>query len=275
MRNPGIKLELALLGAIALDTSNIERRYEPDAADLTSEDAALAIRCMDLTSLNSDDTPGRIATLCDRAREHSVAAVCVYPFLLPVARHELKGSAVAAATVAAGFPHGLSPWPARVLEVEECASIGASEIDVVISRPLALAQRWRELYDEIKALRDAANPAILKVIIGSGELPSVQAVANTALVALMAGADFVKTSTGKEKINATLPAGTAIATAIRTYDAATGIKAGIKPAGGIKSGADAAAWIRLVRHELGEEWLKPSHFRIGASSLLDDLVSRT
>ncbi len=176
------------------------------------------------------------------------------------------------ATVAAGFPHGLSPLSIRVAEVRACAAIGADEIDIVIRRSHALLGEWSALYDEVAAFREAAGRASLKAILATGELGAPLTVARAGLVALMAGADFIKTSTGKEAVNATLDAGIAMAAAIRTYSERTGVRAGLKPAGGLRTPARALDWLALVDAELGAAWLDPARFRLGASGLLAEVA---
>lgn len=234
-------------------------------------DAALAIRCLDLTTLNGDDQSTTVVDLCKRAKEEGVAAVCVFPAFVGTCAHVLAGCGVAIATVAGGFPHGLSNLRSRVAEVADCAESGAAEIDVVIRREWVLTGQWRALYDEIVAMREAAGAQILKVILSTGELGSTDNVAKAAMTAMLAGADFVKTSTGKEAVNATLESGHAMTTAIREFHRRTGRRVGLKAAGGIRETAQALDWIAMVRAELGEEWLTPSLFRIGASSLLERL----
>ena len=240
---------------------------------------------IDLTSLNADDTASVIRTLCERARDPlagtgvarmrtCVAAVCVHPYFLPLARNELDGSGVRIAVVAGGFPAGLSSLRLRVAEVRECAQEGADEIDTVINRGLALEGGWELLYGELCELRDAAGDATLKVILATGELRTLENVARASRVALLAGADFIKTSTGKEAVNATFPAGLVMLRAIRDHHEHTGRRAGFKAAGGIRTTEDALAWTRLVQATLGPAAADASHFRIGASGLLDAIVAQ-
>jgi deoxyribose-phosphate aldolase len=229
---------------------------------------------IDLTTLQGDDTADRVRDLCQKALAHPVAAVCVYPAFIGVAHHALKGSGIQVATVAGGFPHGLSPLVSRVHEVRECAELGADEIDIVIRREFALTDHWGELFDEIHAMKQAAGKAHLKVILGTGELADPNRIYRASLVALMAGADFIKTSTGKEAVNATLwPAGFAMVGALLDFQSATGERRGLKPAGGIRTHAEANVWMHLVREELGRDWVRPERFRIGASGLFDALVA--
>lgn len=227
--------------------------------------------CVDLTTLSGTDTPEIVTKLAQRAMETGVAAVCVYPALVPVAQAALKGSPVKVATVAAAFPHGLARAEDRQAEVRGVQSQGVDEIDIVIPRYLANEGRWAELYEDIAALREASAPAHLKVILSTGELSSPETIARASLVAIAAGADFVKTSTGKEAINATPEAGQAMLAAMRVA-AAEGITVGIKPAGGIRTAPEADQWANLVEAAMGEHFVNPDTFRIGASALLDDLL---
>jgi deoxyribose-phosphate aldolase len=247
------------------------------------------LNAIDLTTLSSDDTVARVRSLCKTARmpfpvplrrelglrteETRVGAVCVFPVFVPHALGFLEGTRIPVATVSAGFPHGLSSLSQRIREVGAAAEAGAQEIDVVIRREWALQGRWEELFREVRAFREAAGKAHLKVILGTGDLADLNQVARAALTSMMAGADFVKTSTGKEKVNATLPVGLAMAKAIRSYYRSTGFRVGLKPAGGIRLAREGFQWLRLVESELGDEWTGPRLFRIGASSLLGDVVA--
>ena len=246
-----------------------------------------AIATTDLTTLAGDDTPGRVRRLCGKARrpvrgdllaalgikpdELRAAAVCVYHRLVPAALGALEGSGVPVAAVSTGFPAGLSPLATRIAEIRESVEAGASEVDVVVTRGLALRGDWRRLHDEVAAFREACGDAHVKVILGTGELGTLANVGKAAIVAMMAGADFVKTSTGKEKVNATLPVGLVLARAVRAYHRATGFRVGLKAAGGIGTAKEALSWLVLMKEELGDEWLDPALFRIGASSLLADI----
>lgn len=205
-------------------------------------------------------------------REARVAAVCVFPVFVPPVLEALDGTGISVATVSAGFPHGLSSLSQRIREVGAAVEAGAHEVDVVIRREWALRGRWADLYREVRAFKEAAGSAHLKVILGSGDLTSLQQVARAALTSMMAGADFVKTSTGKEKVNATLPVGLAMARAIRAYHAETGYSVGLKPAGGIRLAREGYQWLRMVEEELGDDWARPRLFRLGASGLLQDVV---
>jgi len=282
----------------------------PEPAGHNRVDALLrAVACIDLTTLSGDDTPDRVRALCATAlrpippalmaaaRRRAtagpaagdgltdgaarggtdapvrVASVCVFPSFIPIALEALRGSDVPVAAVAAAFPHGQSPLPLRIAEVRAAVEAGAREIDAVIRRTHVLLEDWSALYDEVLAIRAAAGDARLKMILATGELRGPDDVIRASTICLMAGADFIKTSTGKESVNATLEAGAAMARAIRIYEAQTGHTAGLKPAGGIRTPAQAFAWQRLVREELGEEALGPDRFRIGASGLLGAIVS--
>lgn len=246
------------------------------------------LRSIDLTTLSSNDTVPRVLRLCATARtpllpdlrkamdlaprEARVAAVCVFPVFVPPVLEALDGTGISVATVSAGFPHGLSSLSQRIREVGAAVEAGAHEVDVVIRREWALRGRWADLYREVRAFKEAAGSAHLKVILGSGDLTSLQQVARAALTSMMAGADFVKTSTGKEKVNATLPVGLAMARAVRAYRVETGYSVGLKPAGGIRLAREGYQWLRLVEEELGEHWARPRLFRLGASGLLGDVV---
>ena len=246
----------------------------PETGEGAITDLRLALAATDLTTLQGDDTEDRVRTLAERARALETAAVCVYPAMVPAALEVLGGSGVAVATVAAGFPHGLSPLSTRIAEVTACVELGATEIDIVIRRGHALTGNWQGLYDEVAAFRAACGPAHLKTILATGELADPTIIARAALVCIMAGADFVKTSTGKEAVNATLEAGVAMMAAIEDWHGATGALVGFKAAGGIATAEDALRWVALMRGELGEAWLTPALFRFGASRLVDDILKR-
>ena len=247
-----------------------------------------AVECLDLTTLAGDDTPGWVARLAEKAKQpvdqdvlHAlgvtrpvrVAAVCVYHEMIEAAKAALAGAPeIAVAAVSAGFPAGLSPFSQRVEEIRASVAAGAAEIDVVITRSHALTGDWEAIYREVAVFREACGEAHLKVILGTGELGTLKNVAKAGLVAMMAGADFIKTSTGKEPVNATLPVGLVMARAIRAYYERTGCRVGLKPAGGLRKAGQALAWLTLMKEELEEEWLSPALFRIGASGLLSDLA---
>lgn len=245
-----------------------------------------AIRCMDLTTLAGDDTPDRVARLCAKARrplaDHIVAglgldamprtgAVCVYPTMVAPAVKALTGSGIPVASVATGFPAGLMPLDLRLAEIRYAVDQGADEIDIVITRAHVLCADWQALYDEIAAMREACGAAHMKAILATGDLQTLTNVYAASMVAMQAGADFIKTSTGKEGVNATLPVSLTMVRALRDYGARTGAQVGFKPAGGMRSAKDAIAWQVLMREELGRRWLEPDLFRLGASSMLGDI----
>ena len=290
-RNPGMALDLDwVLGAQA-NTSAIERRCAalPGRRSIKKEWQAAwllrAIQCIDLTTLSGDDTPGRVRRLCAKARaplRHDIeaalgvsgittGAVCVYHEMVPVAVEALKGSGIPVAAVSTGFPAGLSPFPLRVAEIGESVAAGAEEIDIVISRRHVLTGNWQALYDEMAEFRRACGAAHVKAILATGELGTLRNVARASLICMMAGADFIKTSTGKESVNATLPVTLVMTRAIRDYHERTGHRVGYKPAGGISKAKDALMYLALMKEELGDRWLCPDLFRFGASSLLGDI----
>jgi deoxyribose-phosphate aldolase len=291
--NPGTALDLDLVRALRVNRSAVERRAAtiPTRRTVKRQWQAAwllrAITCMDLTTLQSDDTPTNVLRLCAKAQHPvrpdvlralgaqelgiHVAAVCVYHAFVSVAAEALQGSGIPVAAVSTGFPAGLNPLPQRIAEIEASLAAGAREIDVVITRALALAGRWEALYDEVRAFRDACGGAVMKVILGAGDLATLVTVARASQVAMMAGADFIKTSTGKEPVNATLPVGVVMARQIRDYHERTGYLVGFKPAGGIRKAKQALEWLILMKEELGERWLRPELFRLGASVLLTDI----
>jgi deoxyribose-phosphate aldolase len=242
---------------------------------------------MDLTTLAGDDTPGNVRRLCAKARHPlrrdlidalgvgdlgiTVGAVCVYHQYVATAVDALRGSGVPVAAVSTGFPAGLSPFEQRVAEIHASVAAGATEIDIVITRAHVLTGNWQALYHEVRAFRDACGHAHLKAILGVGELATLTNVARASQVAMMAGADFIKTSTGKESTNATLPVGLVMTRMIRDFGARTGFEVGFKPAGGIRTAKQALDWLILMKEELGDRWLRPHLFRFGASGLLTDV----
>ncbi|MEM1107040.1 MAG: deoxyribose-phosphate aldolase, partial [Pseudomonadota bacterium] len=246
---------------------------------------ARAITCIDLTTLSGDDTPGRVRRLCAKARQPvradilkqlglphiQTGAVCVYHDMIATAVEALDGSGIPVAAVSTGFPAGLSPFHLRVAEIEESVKAGAAEIDIVISRRHVLTGNWQALYDEMRTFRAACGDAHVKAILATGELGTLRNVARASLVCMMAGADFIKTSTGKESVNATLPVSLTMIRAIRAYHQRTGLRVGYKPAGGISKAKDALTYLALMKDELGNRWLEPDLFRFGASSLLGDI----
>ncbi len=290
-RNPGIPLELGWVQGVSINRSAVERR----AATLTTRRSVKkewqaawllkAVACTDLTTLSGDDTPGRVQRLCAKAIQPvrqdllaalglddlHVAAVCVYHARVRDALAALRGTDIPVAAVSAGFPAGQSAFPQRVAEIEQSVEAGAREIDIVISREHVLTGNWSALYEEVKTFRAACGPAHLKTILATGELATLTQVYQASMVCMMAGADFIKTSTGKEKVNATLPVGLVMTRAIREYHERTGHRVGFKPAGGINTAKAALNWLILVKEELGDGWLERSLFRIGASSLLEDI----
>ena len=292
-RNPGIPLDLDWVDAVQVNRSAVERRCSSltKRRSIKKEWQAAwllkAIRCMDLTTLSSDDTPDRVRRLCSKALRPlkqeltndlritnlnlTVGAVCVYHALVETAAKALKGSNIPVAAVSTGFPHGLSPLPRRIEEIRDSVSAGALEIDIVITRAHVFSGNWEALYQEIKSFREACGDSHLKTILGTGELGSLRNVAKASLVCIMAGADFIKTSTGKEPQNATLPVSLVMLRMIRDYHQKTGHKVGFKPAGGIRTAKQALEWQILMKEELGREWLEPELFRFGASGLLTDI----
>jgi deoxyribose-phosphate aldolase len=292
-RNPGAPFDLPWVLAARANRSAVERRAVtiPTRRTVKREWQAAwllrAITCLDLTTLSGDDTESNVRRLCEKAKHPCraellerlgldpnairVAAVCVYHRWVETARAALEGSGIPVAAVSTGFPAGLTPPDLRVEEIRASLAAGAREIDVVITRALALAGRWEALYEEVRAFKEAAGPAHLKVILATGELATLTNVARASRVAMIAGADFIKTSTGKEPVNATLPVGVVMARAIRDYQAETGHAVGLKPAGGIRTAKAALDWLILMKEELDNRWLEPTLFRIGASGLLSDI----
>ncbi|MFZ1663125.1 MAG: deoxyribose-phosphate aldolase [Paracoccaceae bacterium] len=290
-RNRGVPLRTDWFDQIAVNTQAAERR----AATLTTMRSVKkewqaawlvnAIRCIDLTTLSGDDTPDRVARLCAKARrplaDHimeglglsdlTTGAVCVYPSMVPAAVKALRGTGIPVASVATGFPAGLTPLPLRLAEIKYAVDEGASEIDIVIHRAQVLNGDWAALYDEVAAMREASGAAHMKSILATGELKTLRNVYKASMVAMQAGADFIKTSTGKEGVNATLPVSLVMVRALRDYGTLTGHRIGFKPAGGMKSAKDAIAWQILMKEELGNDWMRPDLFRLGASSMLADI----
>ncbi len=292
-RNPGIPLDLGWMEEARVNRSATERRAETLTKRRSVKKAwqaawlLKAVACTDLTTLSGDDTPGNVRRLCAKAQHPvrqdllqsmgmadtgiTVAAVCVYHSRVADAILALKGTHIPVAAVSAGFPAGMSPFEQRVEEIHQSVKAGAQEIDIVITRAHVLTHHWQALYDEVKAFREACGEAHLKTILATGELGTLSQVARASLVCMMAGADFIKTSTGKEKVNATLPVGLVMTRAIRDYHNQTGHKVGFKPAGGIRKAKQALDWLILMKEELGNEWLEPGLFRIGASGLIEDI----
>jgi deoxyribose-phosphate aldolase len=292
-RNPGFPLDLDWVERVRMNRSALERRAATIGTRRTVKKdwqtawLLKAITLMDLTSLNSDDTPGRIERLCAKAR-HPVrsdileglgateldlhpAAICVYHTFVKTAVDALKGTGIPVAAVSTAFPHGLAPFETKIREIEASVADGAREIDIVIERGMVLRGDWQALYDEVKAFRKACGDAHIKTILGTGELATLTNVAKASLVCMMAGADFIKTSTGKEKVNADLKTSLAMIRMIRWFGDETGIEIGYKPAGGISTAKVALDYMALMKEELGTHWIQPSLFRFGASSLLTDI----
>jgi deoxyribose-phosphate aldolase len=291
IRNPGIALNLDWVRQVRVNRSAVERRAATLGTRRTVKkqwQAAWlinAVRCLDLTTLAGDDTPGNVRRLCAKGLHPlrtdmeealgvagiRVGAVCVYHNLVPVAVDALAGTGLPVAAVSTGFPAGQVPFPVKLEEIKSSVRAGAAEIDIVISRAHVLTGSWRALYDEVRAFRDACGEAHMKTIIATGELATLRNVEMASLVCMMAGADFIKTSTGKESVNATLPFGLVMVRAIRDFTERTGYRVGFKPAGGIRTAKQALEWEILMKEELDDPWLHPDLFRIGASSLLTDI----
>jgi deoxyribose-phosphate aldolase len=238
-----------------------------------SADVDFAISCIDYTSLEGSDTPNKIRTMCAKAIEFGVASVCVYPLLVSVTTNTLNGSNVKVCSVAGGFPSGLYPLETRLNEIRFAIDNGADEIDVVMNRSAFLSGDYDVVYTEIASMRDACGSVRMKVILETGELPDCDAIRNASYIAMEAGADFIKTSTGKIATGATLKSALCMMDAIADYHRMYGRKVGMKPSGGIRNVEDALRFIALARNALGPEWLSPELFRIGASSLLDELIN--
>ena len=293
LRNPGIPLDMGWVRDTRVNLSATENR----AATLATRRSVKkewqaawllrAITMIDLTTLAGDDTPGKVARMCAKARQPlrqdivealavdslnlKVAAVCVYHQRVRDALKALRGSGIPVAAVSTGFPAGLSPFEQRMAEIHQSVEAGAAEIDIVISREHVLRGEWQALYDEVCLMRRACGDAHMKTILATGELGPLWQVAKASKVCMMAGADFIKTSTGKEAVNATLEVGLTMAREIRAYHQLTGFQIGFKPAGGIRSAKDALNWLILIKEELGDDWLDSRLFRFGASGLLTDI----
>jgi deoxyribose-phosphate aldolase len=292
-RNPGIPLDMGWVNDTRTNPSAVERR----AATLGTRRSVKkewqaawllrAITCIDLTTLAGDDTPGNVHRLCAKARQPvrhdllealgmaseglTVGAVCVYHERVADAVKALQGTHIPVAAVSTGFPAGLSPYKQRIEEIHASVESGAKEIDIVITRAHVLRGEWDKLYNEVCHMRRACGDAHMKAILATGELGPIWNVARASKVCMMAGADFIKTSTGKETVNATLEVSLVMTRAIREYQAMTGYKIGFKPAGGIRTAKQAMNWQFLMKEELGDEWLMPDLFRFGASALLTDI----
>lgn len=292
-RNPGFPLDLDWVGRVRMNRSALERRAGTIGTRRTvKKDYQLAwllkaITLMDLTTLNADDTDGRVTRLCAKAR-HPLrqdildrldlgdlrilpGAVCVYHSFVKTAVNALEGTGIPVAAVSTAFPHGLAPVETKIREIEMSVADGAREIDIVIERGMVLRGDWQALYDQVKAFRKACGDAHIKTILGTGELATQTNIAKASLVCMLAGADFIKTSTGKEKVNANLVTSLTMIRMIRWFAEETGIEIGYKPAGGIATAGDALKYMALMKEELGTHWLQPHLFRFGASSLLTDI----
>jgi deoxyribose-phosphate aldolase len=292
-RNPGTGLRLDWFEGVQVNLSAAERRAATLGTRRTVKKTyqaawlVKALQCIDLTTLAGDDTPGRVHRLCWKARRPlredivealglaanppTVGAVCVYPSMVAAAVKGLGNSGIPVASVATGFPAGLTPLPQRLAEIRYAIDSGAREIDIVIHRALVLREEWTALYDELAAMREACGAAHMKAILATGDLRTLRNVYKASMVAMQAGADFIKTSTGKEEVNATLPVSLVMVRALRDYGELAGHKVGFKPAGGLRSAKDALSWLILMKEELGRRWLEPDLFRIGASSMLADI----
>lgn len=290
-RNQGMELDLDWVASVQVNRSAVERRCAslPARRSIKKDHQAAwllkAVSLIDLTTLAGDDTPERVRRLCAKARQPlrpdlleavgmeglTTGAVCVYHEMVETAVAALAGSAIPVAAVSTGFPAGLAPYKLRLAEIGESVRAGAKEIDIVISRRHVLTGDWQALYREMHEMREACGEAHIKAILATGELQTLRNVAKASLVCMMAGADFIKTSTGKEAVNATLPVSLTMIRAIRDYGDRTGIKVGYKPAGGISKAKDALVYLSLIKEELGRDWLEPDLFRFGASSLLGDI----
>ena len=293
IRNEGIPFNTKYFENININRSAIERRTNSLGGRRTVKkeyQAAWllkAITCIDLTTLAGDDTAGNVERLCAKAispvrmdlleamemedANITTGAVCVYHNMIADAKRSLGNSGIPIAAVSTGFPAGKISFEQKIEEIKKSVDAGATEIDIVISRELVINSKWEELYNEVKACRTACGDAHMKTILATGEIPTYTKVAKASWVSMMAGSDFIKTSTGKESVNATLPVSLVMIRAIRAYQELTGVKVGYKPAGGIQKAKQALDWLILMKEELGDDWLQPNLFRFGASSLLGDI----
>ncbi len=291
--NPGIPFDAEPVAGVRVNLSAVERRAASLPKRRTVKKAhqaawlVKALECIDLTTLSGDDTDGRVRRLCAKARrplrpdiqealgladrQITTGAVCVYHRFVATAKQALEGSGIPVAAVSTAFPAGLTPFATRLQEIKASIADGADEIDIVITREHVLRGNWQALYDEVKAFKEACGLAHMKAILGTGDLRTLRNVGRASLVAMMAGTDFIKTSTGKEGVNATLPVALVMVRAIRAYREMTGAIVGFKPAGGISTAKDALSFQFVMKEELGTMWLQPGLFRIGASSLLADI----
>ena len=293
MRNEGLPFNTKYFDAININRSAVEKRVSTltGRRSVKKEFQAAwllkAISMIDLTTLAGDDTRGNVMRLCEKAKNPvredllqqlgmqdaklTTGAVCVYHNLIPFAKEALKGTSSPIAAVSTGFPAGKISLEDKITEIKKSVAAGATEIDIVISRDMVLESKWKELYDEIKLCRAACGEAHMKTILATGEIPTYTKVAKASWVAMLAGSDFIKTSTGKESVNATLAISLVMIRCIRDYYELTGVKVGYKPAGGIQKAKQALDYLILLKEELGDDWLTPDLFRFGASSLLADI----
>ena len=292
-RNSGVPLDLSWVDSLRVNQSAVARRVGTlGTRRAVKKDAQAAwllkaITCIDLTTLNGDDTAARVERLCAKAR-HPVrddlleslgmpagsiktGAVCVYHRFVGTAVAALAGSGIPVAAVSTGFPAGLIPHPLKLKEIEASVKDGAAEIDIVVTREHVLTGNWQALYDEMRDFRAACGPAHVKAILATGDIRTLSNIAKASMVCMMAGADFIKTSTGKEGVNATLDVSLVMVRMIRDYLERTGVMIGFKPAGGVSTAKSVLEYQILMKEELGREWLEPELFRIGASSLLADI----
>ncbi len=292
-RNAPIPFDATWIDNIHVNTPMLEARVKELPARRSVKKAhqaawlLKAVSVIDLTTLSGDDTQARVKRLCAKAKKPvsdelisslgcenlhlTTGAVCVYHDMISTAKRALEGTGIPVAAVSTGFPAGLSPFPLRIEEIRQSVAEGADEIDIVISRRLVLEGRWQELYDEVRTMREACGEAHMKAILATGEIGRMKNVAIASMIAMMAGSDFIKTSTGKETVNATLGVSLVMIRQIRAYYERTGIRIGYKPAGGISKAKDSLNYLALIKEELGDEWLSPTLFRFGASSLLGDI----
>ncbi|WP_262695788.1 deoxyribose-phosphate aldolase [Kordiimonas aquimaris] len=291
--NQGTAFHADWLDGIRVNKSAVERRTNTLAGRRAVKKEAQvafmlkAVSCIDLTTLAGDDTPGRVRRLCGKAMHPvrsdvlvafgaqdmrlTTGAVCVYHEMVEEAVKALGSSGVPVAAVSTGFPAGLAPMETRLEEIRRSVAAGAREIDIVVTRAHVLNGNWQALYDEVKAFKEACGHAHMKTILATGEHGNLTQVGKASMTAMMAGSDFIKTSTGMEGINATLPVSLVMIRQIRDFYERTGIKVGYKPAGGIKTAKQAVLYLSLIKEELGRAWMEPELFRFGASSLLGDL----
>ena len=293
IRNPGGPLDLQSIHDIRVNRGAIEQRAAtlPGRRSVKGEHQIAwmfqAIRCIDLTTLAGDDTDERARRLAQKAIRRvrkdlleaygiepnylHCASVCTYHDRVAIVESQVKGSGVGVCAVSTGFPAGQIPLDEKLRQIHASVEAGATEIDIVVTRPHILAGKWPQLYEEVRAYRGACGEAHLKTILATGDLATLKQVAQASRVCMLAGADFIKTSTGKESVNATIPVGLVMLREIRNHLKMTGAKVGFKAAGGIGKAKQAVLWLALMKDELGDDWMQPELFRIGASSLLGDL----